>query len=84
VLALIRCLASSRWRADRFPDELTGIVVLPMLLLSLLHVFIEVQPRYHVPYVPLLCTLSALSLSLPGKRQPLVARSNPDEGPALL
>jgi hypothetical protein len=61
-LALIWCTASPRRRAERLPDELTCILVLPLLLLSLLHVFIEVQPRYHVPYVPLLCTLSALGL----------------------
>lgn len=66
-LALIWCMASPRRRAERLPGELTCVVVLPMLLLSLLHVFIEVQPRYHIPYVPLLCTLSALSLPALGK-----------------
>jgi hypothetical protein len=65
--SLIWCMASPRRRAERLPGELTCVVVLPMLLLSLLHVFIEVQPRYHIPYVPLLCTLSALSLPVRGK-----------------
>jgi hypothetical protein len=36
-------------------------MILPLLLLALLHVFVEVQPRYHIPFVPLLCMLSALA-----------------------
>ncbi len=63
-LALLWYLVSPRRRAEPFPYQLTCVVVLPMLLLSLLHLFIEVQPRYHIPYVPLLCTLSALGLQV--------------------
>jgi 4-amino-4-deoxy-L-arabinose transferase-like glycosyltransferase len=78
-LGLIWCLASPRRRAERLSDQLTFVVVLPMLLLSLLHVFIEVQPRYHIPYLPLLCTLSALSLSVLGKRLPFAPKAPPSE-----
>jgi 4-amino-4-deoxy-L-arabinose transferase-like glycosyltransferase len=62
VLALLWGLVSPRRSAEPFPYQLTCVMVLPMLLLSFLHFFIEVQPRYHIPYVPLLCTLSALGL----------------------
>jgi len=74
-LALVWCLASPRRRAERLPDPLTCVVVLPMLLLSLIHIFVEVQPRYHVPYLPLLCMLSAMSLPMVGKCLPFVSKS---------
>ena len=75
-LALLWWLASPRRQTERLPTQLTCIVVLPMLLLSLIHVFIEVQPRYHIPFLPLLCTLSALSLPVLGKRLPFVPKSH--------
>jgi 4-amino-4-deoxy-L-arabinose transferase-like glycosyltransferase len=59
-LALLWSLLSARRREEPVAHQLTCVVVLPMLLLSLLHLVIEVQPRYHIPYVPLLCALSAL------------------------
>lgn len=56
---------ASQWRGTAsLPESFTWIAVLPMVLLSAMHVFLEVQPRYHIPYVPLLCALSALSLQV--------------------
>jgi len=70
-LALLWYLLSRRRRDDPVAHRLSCVVVLPMLLLSLVHLVIEVQPRYHIPYVPLLSTLSALGLEALRTRLPI-------------
>jgi hypothetical protein len=61
-IALLSHLPWRRRRAAPFPTQLTCVAVLPMLLWSFIHIFVEVQPRYHIPYAPLLSALSAMGL----------------------
>ncbi len=36
------------------------LTIVPLLLLAFLHIFIEVQPRYHLPFLPFLIVFSGL------------------------
>jgi hypothetical protein len=59
VLALGFIIRSARHQSWEF----LTIAVLPMASLAFLHIFVEVQSRYHVPFMPYLYTFAASSTS---------------------
>lgn len=44
---------------NKYTDFL-ALTVTPLFLLAILHIFIEVQPRYHLPFLPFLIVFSGL------------------------
>ena len=40
--------------------DLLLLTIIPLVLLALLHIFIEVQPRYHLPFLPFLTIFSGI------------------------
>lgn len=47
------------WRARRDPSVPTLLIASVILIVSVSHLVVEVQPRYHAYVVPLLCALAA-------------------------
>jgi 4-amino-4-deoxy-L-arabinose transferase-like glycosyltransferase len=44
-------------------QNLNLLIILPLLTLAGLHIFLEVQGRYHLPFMPFLCFYAAVALS---------------------
>ena len=46
--------------AEGREQDLLFLTVIPLILLASMHIFVEVQPRYHMPFLPFLIIFSGL------------------------
>lgn len=69
------------WRMRSSPSQLAAVVLGILLTVAALHIFVEVQPRYHAYTVPLLILLAASLVGNPRSAVP-PARSGARPDPA--
>jgi hypothetical protein len=53
----------SLWATRRRPPKLVGLIIAIVVIIAALHVFVEVQARYHAHVVPLMILLAAWRLA---------------------
>ena len=61
--AVLVAATGSLWATRRRPPKLVGLIVAIVVITATLHVFVEVQARYHAHVVPLMILLAAWRLA---------------------